>query len=401
MEDASKVRVGGGGSSSGGGGGGDSGGCCGGGGGAPASTHPSEPPEPPDDPAHRVVTPGDVLPLPAALEELVHVGTQGRKVTLIDGVSHLTRLRVLCLRSNLLRSMAGLAAVAGGLRELELYDNQLRELEELTGAGELLELDVSYNMLEGLGGLEGHCPQLRTLFAASNKLTEVGGALRACAGSLVKLDLGANAIRSTAGLEALVNLEELWLGKNKLREITGLAALRKLRILDVQSNRLTRISGLGSRAVAAAAAVAVPAGGSGGGGGSSSGGDAEEKGGASGEGACLFPALEELYLGHQGISVLEGLDALPSLRTLDVSGNPIARLGGLLHCAQLTDLWAGYTRVATFPDALEGVVGLPALRVLYLEHTPLAADREYRMRLQRTLPLLQQLDANVIPGRGL
>jgi protein phosphatase 1 regulatory subunit 7 len=333
-----------------------------------------------------VVTPADVVPLPADLEELVHVGTQGRKVTLLDGVSHLTRLRVLCLRSNLLRSMAGLSVVAGGLRELELYDNQLRELEELGGATELLELDVSYNKLEGLGGLEGNCPQLRTLFAASNRLCEVGGALRACAASLVKLDLGANAIKSTAGLEGLVNLEELWLGKNKLRELAGLGALQRLRVLDVQSNRLTRICGLGGRGAGGSEAEG---GGGGGGGGGGSGGE-----------PC-FPALEELYLGHQGIAAMEGLAALPSLRVLDVTGNPISRLEGLQCCAQLTDLWAGYTRVAAFPDALEGVAALPALRVLYLEHTPLAKDWEYRLRIQKTLPLLQQLDATVIAGRGV
>jgi protein phosphatase 1 regulatory subunit 7 len=331
-----------------------------------------------------VVTPADVMPLPADLEELVHVGTQGRKVTLLDGVSHLTRLRVLCLRSNLLRSMAGLAAVAGGLAELELYDNQLRGLEELAGARELVELDVSYNKLESLGGLEGNCPLLRTLYAASNRLGGVGAALGACAASLVKLDLGANGIRSTAGLEGLVNLEELWLGKNKLREISGLGALRKLRVLDVQSNRLTRVSGLGGRA--------------GGGGGGD--GEAAGAGGAAGADGVCFPALEELFLGHQGITAMEGLEGLPNLRVLDVSGNPIARLAGLERCPLLTDLWAGYTKVATFPDALEGTAPLPALRVLYLEHAPLAKDWEYRIKIQRALPLLQQLDATVIAGRG-
>jgi hypothetical protein len=52
-------------------------------------------------PAHRVVLPRDVLPLPAALEELVWVGTQGTKVTILDGLAHLTALRVLCLQEDI------------------------------------------------------------------------------------------------------------------------------------------------------------------------------------------------------------------------------------------------------------------------------------------------------------
>lgn len=42
---------------------------------------------------------------------------------------------------------------------------------------------------------------------------------------------------------------------------------------------------------------------------------------------------------------------------------------------------------------------LPALRVLYLEHNPLAADYEYRTRLARGVPQLLQIDATAVPRR--
>ena len=322
-------------------------------------------------PAHRVVLPRDVLPLPAALEELVWVGTQGTKVTILDGLAHLTALRVLCLRSNLLRSMAGVGAVAATLEELELYDNQLRELEELEGAARLTLLDVSYNKLRSLRGLLGGAtPSLQVLYAASNRLTEPLGAgtLAACAHCLRRLDLGSNAIPSMEGLEALTSLEELWLGKNKITELRGLQRLQRLRILDVQSNRLTSLAGLGG-------------------------------GGADGGEPWSLPALEELYLGHQGLESLDGLPALPSLKVLDVSGN--SGLGALPAtlphtCPALTDVWAGYTCIGTFEGALGGLTALPSLQVLYLEHTPLSREWDYRARLVKALPRLVQLDANEI-----
>jgi protein phosphatase 1 regulatory subunit 7 len=85
------------------------------------------------------------------------------------------------------------------------------------------------------------------------------------------------------GLDALVNLEELWLGKNKLTKLEvrcialswldaymiqqNLSKLSSLKILSLQSNRITKIEGLDQLA-----------------------------------------NLEELYLSHNGVERLEGLE---------------------------------------------------------------------------------------------
>jgi len=261
--------------------------------------------------------------------------------------------------------MVGVGSVKVSLEELELYDNLLRELEDLDGANKLRLLDVSYNRIATLEGLAGRCPALEVLYCASNRLKDpLPGVFSACALTLTRLDLGSNSLPSMEGLECLVNLEELWLGKNKITEIKGLQALSKLRILDVQSNRLTRIGGLG--------------------------------GGASGEG-IQHPHLQELYLGHQGITVLEGLDALPALKVFDCTGNAgVTEIRGLEGCPGLTDLWAGYTGVASFDSVLSGVANCTSLQVLYLEHSPLAKDWEYRIRLCRGIPSLEQLDATSV-----
>jgi len=108
--------------------------------------------------------------------------------------------------------------------------------------------------------------------------------------------------------------------------------------------------------------------------------------------------LRELYLGHNGLTALDAatLAALPALTTLDVTANPLADLAPLAGARALEDVWAGYTALASFDAALAGLRGLPALRTLYLEHTPVAKDWEYRLRVARELPALAQLDADAI-----
>ncbi len=93
-----------------------------------------------------------------------------------------------------------------------------------------------------------------------------------------------NTRQKIEGLDALVNLEELWLGKNKITQLEvrprvelsrayvlttlqGLEELKKLKILSIQSNRITKLEGLGG-----------------------------------------LENLEELYISHNGILKLEGLD---------------------------------------------------------------------------------------------
>lgn len=78
------------------------------------------------------------------------------------------------------------------------------------------------------------------------------------------------------GLDALVNLEELYLGKNKITKLEGLKNLRKLTILSLQSNRITKLEDLDT-----------------------------------------LTELDQLYLSHNGLECLEGLEH-------NVSTSPVA-----------------------------------------------------------------------------
>lgn len=49
--------------------------------------------------------------------------------------------------------------------------------------------------------------------------------------------------------------------------------------------------------------------------------------------------LSELYLSHNGISVIENVGHLAGLTVLDLSANRIARVSGLTTCTALEDLW--------------------------------------------------------------
>jgi hypothetical protein len=232
---------------------------------------------------------------------LEHIGTAGQKVTVIDGLDAVAgSLRVLVLRANLVRRMAGVGALTR-LTELELYDNKVEALEDLEALSELETLDMSYNRVPAIGGALRGARALRRLYLAANKISRIEG-LEDCA-ALEVLDLGANAIRSLQGLEGCGSLRELYLGKNKIPSLapTALAPhLCRLKKLDLQSNRLTAITGLGGG----------------------------------------LPELEELYLGHNGITDVDGLDGCPKLTVLDLTANRVAQLGsGLDGLTALTDLW--------------------------------------------------------------
>lgn len=132
--------------------------------------------------------------------------------------------------------------------------------------------------------------------------------------------------------------------------------------------------------------------------------------------------LEELYLSHNGIEVLENVEHLVSqllshrkewlgisqrkvtcdfvtrqtrLTVMDLGANRISAIPSTLRSlTELEDLWLNDNGIASFED-VEKLVPLAAcaLRTLYLERNPLASDFEYRKKLETLLPQLDQIDA--------
>lgn len=300
-------------------------------------------------------------------DELCIVGTAGKKVTNMGKLGEHCNLKLkkLILRSNLVKTMEGLGDFEE-LELLELYDNMVDALSALdegpNGApGNTLQvLDMSYNVIRDMRPVS-LCRNLRELYLANNKLRTIDGLSELK--SLVKIDLGANKIRVMEGFDGLVNLEELWLGKNKIEMIQGIEKLTKLRRLDVQSNRLTVVTNLESQK----------------------------------------DTLEELYLGHNGITNEGASDPtglalnFTHLLTLDLSRNFLTSTEPLAHLVGLNDLWLSGNKIETF-DQISHLSTLTVLDAIYLEYNPVAGEFEYRKKLKEIMPSLNQIDATLVGG---
>ena len=155
-----------------------------------------------------------------------------------------------------------------------------------------------------------------------------------------------------------MQLRSLWLGKNKIESLTGVSALVNLRQLDVQNNRLTAI----------------------------------------GDELLNLTNLEELYLACNAIENVSGLPALSPLHTVDLSNNQLNSIDGLDAHTHLEEVWMTKSLLSSY-DALTPLTRLPKLSCIYLEHSPIAKDFEYRMKLTAMIPTLEQLDATLITRR--
>ena len=145
--------------------------------------------------------------------------------------------------------------------------------------------------------------------------------------------------------------------------IQGIEKLTKLRRLDVQSNRLTVVANLESQK----------------------------------------DTLEELYLGHNGITNEGASDPtglalnFSQLCTLDLSRNFLTSTEPMAHLVGLSDLWLSGNKIESF-DEISHLSTLTVLDAIYLEYNPVADEFEYRKKLKEIVPSLNQIDATLIGG---
>lgn len=294
-------------------------------------------------------------PLDAEYLELIHLKIRSMEDL---GLARFTRLELLCLRQNLIESMAAVRELpAATLDELDLYDNRINHISSHVNAlVRLKSLDLSFNKIKNIKNID-RLVELEHLYFVQNKIKEIANLETLT--RLKNLELGGNRIeRISETLLALPALEQLWLGKNKIPRLENLHALTNLRVLSIQSNRLTRIEGLDKLA-----------------------------------------SLEELYLSHNGIEKIEGLEHNTKLTVLDITANRITKLEGLSHLVHLTDLWCSYNGISSFENVAEQLGKLPELETVYFEGNPIQTSNPtaYRRKLRLHLgPLLTKIDATYI-----
>ena len=337
--------------------------------------------------------------VPEGIEELDL--TENRLKDVDERILQLRRLRKATFRKNLLKDVSSIArfASAANVDELVLYDNHIRELPDLGGFTALKRLDVSYNQLRSMAPSSNLVATLEELFLAANKIAKVEGL-----GGLTRLrvlELGSNRIRCLEGLGAMTSLEELWLGRNKIREIPSpLAgpnampgALARLRRLSLQNNRLTSMAGLEGCPLLEELYLSF-------------------NGIDRLAGLRALRRLKILDLGNNRIAKLEAsdLEGLECLEDLWLNDNSIPFLAGLLGSPpeEKEEGKEGGDGAAAGAGGGRGPSGgggggvalapvAPSLRTLYLEGNPVAKDPGYKRVLVQALPALTQLDFEDIP----
>lgn len=267
------------------------------------------------------------------------------------------KLQALCLRQNLIESMAAVKVLPDNLEELDFYDNRINHISSAVNKfTNLKNLDLSFNKIKNIKNID-KLVELENLYFVQNKISEIKNleTLK----KLRNLELGGNrlALILPVMLE-LPSLTQLWLGKNKISRLQNLDLLCNLRVLSIQSNRLTKIEGL-------------------------------EK----------LVSLEELYLSHNGISHIENLENNTNLTVLDVSSNRIENLENLLHLTKLTDFWCSYNQVLSFDEISKQLGKLEELDTVYFEGNPVQTSNPtaYRRKIRLCLgDSLSKIDATYV-----
>jgi len=268
----------------------------------------------------------------------------------VKGLSKLKQVKSICLRNNLLKTIHGFNEVASTITELDLYDNQVKKMENLDELKDLEILDLSFNLFRKIQGLD-NLTKLHKIFLLSNKFTQIENIGHLT--NLKMLELGDNRIRKIENVSSLMHLEELYLGKNKITSIENLSSLSNLKILALMSNRITKIEGLES-----------------------------------------LVNLEQLYLSNNAIEKLEGLEHNLKLQTLDVAVNKIKKIENVEHLSDLEEFWANNNEIEDWNDVYV-LEKCTKLETVYLEKNPLQTkfQEQYRRRIMAVLPNLKQIDA--------
>ena len=180
------------------------------------------------------------------------------------------------------------------------------------------------------------------------------------------LELGDNKLEAIENVGHLLKLEKLYLGANRIKTIAGVDSLASLRTLSLPCNCIEQVPDL-----------------------------------------AALRHLRELYLAQNGIRAIGvGLRDTAELEVLDLQHNLITVVDNVAHLSKLTDLWIGSNKVGLpaahslhslqiedLPSTLAELRRLPALRTLYTQMNPFAADEPaYRRKCIMALPQITRLD---------
>lgn len=295
-------------------------------------------------------------------------------------LNQLSACTSLSLRKNLIHELTAFPQhLAERLTELDLFDNKIKKVRDFFDSAmvpspetgvltkqplphaftSLTKLDLSYNQIRKIRGLESLGSTLKELYLVENKIKVIEGLDTLV--NLELLELGGNRIREIGdGLSHLTALQKLWLGKNKITKIgASLHTLHKLKLVSIQANRILSI-------------------------------DADDfKEGCN-------PNLEEVYLSENGISKIENLP-LHAVHLLDLSFNPIDSINETVinasNMPELEEFWLTDGKINDWKEVQKFSVFEKTLRTIYVERNPIEQDKRYRDKVYMYLPFVTQIDS--------
>ncbi|KPI83036.1 protein phosphatase type 1 regulator-like protein [Leptomonas seymouri] len=295
-------------------------------------------------------------------------------------LNQLSACTTLSLRKNLIHELTAFPQhLAARLEELDLFDNKIKKVRDFFDSAmipapdtgilakqpfphaftSLTKLDLSYNQIRKISGLESLGPTLKELYLVENKIKVIEGLDTLV--NLELLELGGNRIREIgSGLSNLTSLQKLWLGKNKIKKIgDALHNLRALQLVSLQANRFLSI-------------------------------EADEfKDGCN-------PELTEVYLSENGISKIENLP-LHAVRLLDLSFNPIESINeevmNAINMPELQEFWLTDGKIHDWAEVGKFSVFEKTLRTIYVERNPIEQDKRYRDKVYMYLPFVTYIDS--------
>ncbi|XP_040383995.1 uncharacterized protein LOC102719620 [Oryza brachyantha] len=161
-----------------------------------------------------------------AFSSVAHISGMGLKV--VPMIAPFSSLRAVNLSGNFIVHISP-GSLPKGLHSLDLSRNKITNIEGLRELTKLRVLNLSYNRISRIGHGLSSCTALRELYLAGNKISDVEGLHRLL--KLAALDLGFNKLTTTKALGQLVanyhSLRALNLVGNPVQANVGDDALRR------------------------------------------------------------------------------------------------------------------------------------------------------------------------------
>ncbi|MCX8093405.1 MAG: leucine-rich repeat domain-containing protein [Candidatus Goldbacteria bacterium] len=123
-----------------------------------------------------------------------------------------------CLNSKGINNIQGMQYFKN-LQELEMYDNQISDINPLSGLTKLRYLNLSNNKINDISALSG-LTDLYSLNLANNQIVDIS--VLSSLTNLVYLTLSNNIISDIALLSGLLKLQGLYLNNNRIKDISPL-----------------------------------------------------------------------------------------------------------------------------------------------------------------------------------